>query len=323
MSIPLWAWAALVAAIGAMAALDLVAVGRGGRTVGLREAAVWSVIWVAVGLGFALVLWPWLGADAAGEYLSGYLVERSLSIDNVFVFALLFGYFAVPRALQGRALLWGILMALVLRAGVIAGGAALLDTLTFAVYAFGAFLVLTGLNLARHRSSGLHPEESRLLRLVRRVVPTSEGYEGTRLLVRRGGRWLATPLLVALLAIATADVVFAVDSIPAIFAVTRVAFLVFAANAFALLGMRALYFLLADAMSRFVHLQAGLAAILVLVGVKMLLADVWHPPTWIPLLAIAAILAVAIFTSLRATRPGARAQLSGGGRSTSTGHGAC
>src|SRR5439155_20856717 len=139
MSIPPWAWVALVAAIAAMAALDLIAVGRGGRRVGLGEAAAWSVVWIAVGLGFALVLWPWLGGEAAGEYLSGYLVERSLSIDNVFVFALLFGYFAVPRELQGRALLWGILMALALRAGVIAAGAVLLDTLAFAVYAFGAF----------------------------------------------------------------------------------------------------------------------------------------------------------------------------------------
>jgi tellurite resistance protein TerC len=302
MSIPLWAWAALVAAIAGMAALDLVAVGRGGRAMGLREAVAWSVVWIAVGLAFALVLWPWLGGEAAGEYLSGYLVERSLSIDNVFVFALLFGYFAVPRVLQGRALLWGILLALVLRAGVIAAGAAVLDRLSLAVYAFGAFLVLTGVNLARHRSTGMRPERSRLLRLIGRLVPTTEGYEGSRLLARRAGRWRATPLLVALLAIAAADVMFAVDSIPAIFAVTREAFLVFAANAFALLGMRALYFLLADAMSRFVYLQAGLAAILVLVGAKMLLARVWHPPVWLPLLAIAAILGAAIVTSLRATR---------------------
>jgi tellurite resistance protein TerC len=303
-SVSPWAWAALIALILVLVLVDLLVVGRGGARPGMRTAAVWSAAWIALGVGFAGLLWAWQGGDAAGAYVTGYLVEKSLSMDNVFVFALLFTYFAVPPALQARALLWGILAALVLRGAFILAGAAMLDAVSWTIYLFGAFLVITGIRLARHTDVEVHPERNPLLRLLRRALPVTEGYEGDRVLVRREGMVMATPLLAVLVSVAAADIMFAVDSIPAIFAVTRESFLVFAANAFALLGLRALYFLLAGAMSRFVHLQVGLAAVLILVGAKMLASDLWHPPAWASLLAVVAIIGTSIATSLRATRPG-------------------
>jgi tellurite resistance protein TerC len=293
-----WVWAAFIAFLVAVIAVDLFLFHRGPGSPSLAEAGWWSAIWLALGIGFALVVWPWMGSQAAGEYIAGYTIERALSIDNVFVFALLIGFFAVPSGEQHRVLLWGVVAALLLRAGFIAGGLALLDAFHWMIYVFGGLLLFTGIRMATHTNEEVHPEQNPVLRLIRRVVPTTSDYRGRRLAVREGGRWLATPLLAVLLAVAVTDVVFAVDSIPAVFAVTRDPFIVFASNAMAVLGLRALYFLLAGMLSRFRYLQVGLAVVLVLVGAKMLASDFVHVPIWASLLMICAVIGGAIVLSL-------------------------
>jgi tellurite resistance protein TerC len=293
-----WVWAAFIAFLFVVIAVDLFLFHRGSGSPTLAEAGWWSGVWIALGLGFALVLVPWMGPGAAGEYIAGYAIERALSIDNVFVFALLIGFFAVPAGEQHRVLLWGVVAALVLRAGFIAGGLALLDAFHWMIYVFGAVLLFTGIRMATHRNDEVQPEQNPVLRAIRRFVPTTSGYRGRRLAVHEGGRWLATPLLAVLMAVAITDVVFAVDSIPAVFAVTRDPFIVFASNAMAVLGLRALYFLLAGMLSRFRYLQVGLAVVLVLVGAKMLAADLVHVPIWLSLVTICAVIGGAIGLSL-------------------------
>jgi tellurite resistance protein TerC len=268
------AWTLLIVAIVAMLAVDFVLFGRRGIT--FRSSAVWSVAWIAIGVGFTGVMVAWQGREAAGEYLSGYVIERSLSIDNVFVFAVIFTTLAVPLSRRARLLSIGIVMALVLRAIFIVVGAALLDAFHPTIYLFGALLVATGVKLYRHQGEEIHPERNVVLRLMRRFWPQAS---------------LTAAVIVTL---ATTDLIFAIDSIPAIFAVTDDAFIVFAANAFALLGLRSLYFLLDGMMDRFAYLTHGLAVILVFVGFKMLLIDLWKIPTWLSLLVILAILAAAI-----------------------------
>ncbi len=275
-------WAALVAAILVFLTIDFLLFGRRGIT--FRSSVAWSVFWLALGLSFTFVMGAWQGSGAAGEYLSGYLIERSLSIDNIFVFALIFASFAVPASQQGRLLSIGILMALVMRAVFIAAGAALLDAFHFTIYLFGLLLVATGIKLARHSSEEVHPERNVVLRMLKRVWP---------------GVTITVAVVVVL---ATTDLIFAIDSIPAIFAITDDAFIVFAANAFALLGLRSLYFLLAGMMDRFAYLTHGLAIVLVWVGAKMLLTDVWKIPTWLSLLVIVLVLAGAIGLSFLRTR---------------------
>ncbi len=305
MDVPIWAWAATVAVILSMLLLDLFVFHRNAHEVSMREAAVTSAVWITLGLSFAgVVAWAW-GATAAGEYLAGYLIEKSLSVDNIFVFALLLSYFAVPKENQHRVLFWGVLGALVFRAIFIAAGATLLDTFSWTIYVFGAFLVLTGVKMARHDGGEVHPDRNPVLRVVRRLVPLTPEYHGQRFFVKDGVRRLATPMLAVLVAIETTDVLFAVDSIPAIFAVTDEPFLVFTSNAFAILGLRALYFLLAGMMNRFVYLKLGLAGVLVFVGAKMLVSGVYHLPVWASLLVIAGILATSVVASLRATRESA------------------
>ena len=306
MDVSLWAWAAVLAVIIAMLSVDLLA-HRGAHVVSLREAGAWSAGWLSLGLAFGGVVWWAYGAQAGGEYFAGYLIEKSLAVDNIFVFALIFSYFAVPREYQHRVLFLGVLGALVFRAVFIAGGAVLLEQFHWVLYLFGAFLVLTGIKMYRHRSQHIDPARNPVLRLSRRLVPSTPEYHGSRFWVRRTGRWVATPLFFVLVLVETTDIVFAVDSIPAIFAVTDDPFLVFTSNAFAILGLRALYFLLADLMHRFVHLKAGLAAILVFVGAKMLLIDVVKVPVALSLAVIAGCVTVAVVASLRATRP--RAEL--------------
>jgi tellurite resistance protein TerC len=292
-------WAGLGVVVAVMLAIDLLVFARGHKP-SLRESAAWSAVWLAVALAFGAALWAWEGGQAGSEYLAGYLLERSLSLDNVFVFAVILGYFAVPAAVQATVLSWGIALALVLRLGFILVGAALLDAFHITFYAFGALLLYTAYKLARHDDSARDPASNPALRLLRRRVPMTDGYDGSRLTVRRAGRRVATPLLAVFVVVATTDVVFAVDSIPAIFAVTREAFIVFAANAFAMLGLRALYFLLVGMMDRFVYLSHGLALILAFIGAKMLLIDVWHPPIWLSLAVIAIVLAATAVLSLRA-----------------------
>ncbi len=301
MDVPLWAWGAVLAVIVVMLAVDLLA-HRKAHVVSVREAAVWSAVWVSLGLAFGGVVWWAYGAQAGGEYFAGYLIEKSLAVDNVFVFALIFTYFAVPREYQHRVLFYGVLGALVFRAVFIAGGVVLIENFAWILYVFGAFLVLTGWKMFSHRNDEMDPSRNPVLRLVRRWVPSTDEYDGQKFWVRRAGRWVATPLFTVLVLVETTDIIFAVDSIPAIFAVTQDPFLVFTSNAFAILGLRAMYFLLADLMHRFVHLKAGLAAILVFVGVKMLLLDVWKVPIWLSLTVIATSITVAVVASLRATR---------------------
>ena len=302
MDVPFWAWAATVAVIVGMLLLDLLVFHRNAHEVTMREAAITSSVWITLGLSFAgVVAWAW-GATAAGEYLAGYLIEKSLSIDNIFVFALLLSYFAVPAENQHRVLFWGVLGALVFRAIFIVAGAALLENFSWTIYVFGAFLVLTGIKMARHGGGEVHPDRNPVLRIVRRFVPLMTEYHGQRFFVKKDLKRFATPMLAVLVAIETTDILFAVDSIPAIFAVTDEPFLVFTSNAFAILGLRALYFLLAGMMSRFVYLKLGLAAVLVFVGAKMLISNVYHLPVWASLLVIAAVLTTSVLASLRATR---------------------
>ena len=301
MDVPFWAWAAVLAVIVAMLAVDLFA-HRTAHVVSVREAALWSALWVGLGLGFGGVVWWAYGPQAGGEYYAGYLIEKSLAVDNVFVFALIFTYFAVPREYQHRVLFYGVLGALVFRAIFIAGGAVLIENFAWILYVFGAFLVYTGWKMFRHRDDQLAPSRNPALRWVRKRVPSTEEYHGQKFWVRSAGRWVATPLFFVLVMVETTDIIFAVDSIPAIFAVTQEPFLVFTSNAFAILGLRAMYFLLADLMHRFVFLKAGLAVILVFVGTKMLLLDVWKVPIWLSLTVIGASIAVAVAASLRATR---------------------
>jgi tellurite resistance protein TerC len=301
MDVPFWAWAAVLAVIVAMLAVDLFA-HRTAHVVSVREAALWSALWVGLGLGFGAVVWWAYGAQAGGEYYAGYLIEKSLAVDNVFVFALIFTYFAVPREYQHRVLFYGVLGALVFRAIFIAGGAVLIENFAWILYVFGAFLVYTGWKMFRHRDDQLDPSRNPVLRWAKKRVPSTEEYHGQKFWVRSAGRWVATPLFFVLVMVETTDIIFAVDSIPAIFAVTQEPFLVFTSNAFAILGLRAMYFLLADLMHRFVFLKAGLAVILVFVGTKMLLLDVWKVPIWLSLTLIGASIAVAVAASLRATR---------------------
>ncbi|HQR25421.1 MAG TPA: TerC family protein [Nocardioides sp.] len=301
MDVPFWAWAAVLAVILAMLAVDLLA-HRTAHVVSVKEAATWSAVWVTLGLAFGGVVWWAYGARAGGEYFAGYLIEKSLAIDNVFVFALIFTYFAVPREYQHRVLFYGVLGALVFRAVFIAGGTVLIENFAWILYLFGAFLVFTGWKMFRHRHDEMDPSRNPVLRLVRRRVPSTDEYHGQKFWVKKGGRWLATPLFTVLVLVETTDIIFAVDSIPAIFAVTQEPFLVFTSNAFAILGLRAMYFLLADLIHRFVYLKTGLAAILVFVGVKMLLLDVYKVPIWLSVTVIATSITLAVVASLRATR---------------------
>jgi TerC family integral membrane protein len=298
MEFDLWVWAAFGAMVVTLLVVDLVAFGRRGEEVTLRRAVAWSIAWTVLGVAFAGLLWAWQGQEPAGEYLAGFVIEKSLSIDNLFVFALIFAYFGVPAAQQRRVIFWGIVGAIVLRGIFILAGAALLDTFHYTIYAFGAFLVFTGIRMARHSETEIHPERNPVLKLLGRILPLTPSYHGDRLTVRDGGRRLATPLLAALAAVATFDVVFAVDSIPAIFAVTDEMFIVYAANAFSLLGLAALYFVLAGMLGRFRYLNLGLATVLVFVGLKMTLADVLHIPIYVSLAVIIGTLAAAIGASL-------------------------
>ncbi len=266
-----------------------------------RAAAVESAVWIALGLSFALVMLWWQGGTAAGEYLAGYLIEKSLSVDNVFVWAVIFSYFGVPREYQFRVLFWGIFGALVLRSIFIFAGVALIESFDWILYLFGAFLLYTAVKIARHGGAEVHPDKNPALRLVRRVVPSTADYDGQKLFTRRSGALLATPLFAVLVLIETTDVVFAVDSIPAILAVSRQEFIVFASNAFAILGLRALYFCLAGMAGRFRYLNVGLGVVLGLVGAKMLIADLYHF-TWASLAVIVVVLSVAIAASARADR---------------------
>ena len=297
-----WQWAAFVALVAVLLLVDVLIIHRRPHAVSLKEAAIESAVWISIGTAFTLVILGWQGGQAAGEYLAGYLIEKSLSIDNVFVWAVLLSYFKVPPQFQFRVLFWGIFGALVLRAIFIFAGVALIERFDFVLYVFGALLLYSAYKIARHREAEVDPEHSLVLRAVRKLVPSTPDYDGQKLFTRENGKRLATPLFAVLIMIESTDVVFAVDSIPAILAVSREPFIVFSSNAFAILGLRALYFLLAGMAGRFRYLNLGLGVILAFVGVKMLIAEFYHFPTFASLAVIAIVLTVAIVASLRADK---------------------
>lgn len=302
MDASIWLWAGVIGFIVIMLLIDLLIFQREAHEVSMSEAIKWSCFWVFCGLTFGGIVFLIGGSKPAGEYMAGYLIEKSLSIDNIFIFALILSYFAVPLKYQHRVLFFGVLGALVLRAIFIVLGSAILENFAWAIYFFGALLVVTGLKLAVQKETEVHPERNLILRLVRRISPMTSDYRGEAFVVKEAGKWIATPLLAVLIVIETTDVVFAIDSIPAIFAITQDTFIVFTSNAFAILGLRALYFVFAGAMGRFVYLKIGLAVILVFVGIKMLISDLYHIPIGLSLGFIALALTVSIVASLRATR---------------------
>jgi tellurite resistance protein TerC len=300
LDISIGTWAILGAIILAMLAFDLFVYARG-HIPSVRENSLWSIGWILVALAFGAILWAWQGSEAGSQYLAGYLLERSLSLDNLFVFAVILSYFAVPgEKVQGKVLAWGIMLALGLRLIFIMIGAALLDAFHITFYAFGALLLYTAWKLARHDDTEIEPEHNPLLKQLRKRITITDHYDGDKLFTKENGKRVATPLLAVFVVIASTDILFAVDSIPAIFAVTQESFIVFAANAFALIGLRALYFLLVGLMDRFVYLTQGLAVILAFIGAKMLLIDVWHVPIWLSLAVIAGTLAITAALSMRA-----------------------
>ena len=312
---PTWAWVGFTALVVLLLVLDLFAFARGSREISFRRATALSVFWIAVALIFGVAVWVVAGPQRGGEYFAGYIIEKSLSVDNVFVFALIFSYFAVPARYQYKVLFWGVVGALVLRGVFVLAGAGLLERYDWMIYVFGVFLIYTGIRMALHRDAKVHPERNPLLRLLRRLVPMTQDFEGEGFFVRRGpgrGKRYATPLLAVIVVVMTTDVVFAVDSIPAIFAITSSTFVVWTANAFAVLGLRPLYFMLAGMIERFVYLQAGLSVVLVFVGLKFVISDlVGKVPIWVSLPFIATVVAASILASLWKTRGKGRGVLPG------------
>jgi tellurite resistance protein TerC len=310
MSVPLWAWLAFVAVVALLLAVDLLA-HRGSAVIGFREAARWSGIWVGASLAFALVIGLSLGVDPAVQFTTAWLLEKSLSVDNLFVFALIFGYFRVPRAHQHRVLFYGVLGALLMRGVFLAAGVAVVSRFAVVLFAFGAILLYSAIKLLRENDESVDPGKSLAVRLVRKLVPMTDEYHGAAFFVRQAGVRVGTPLLAVVVAIEAADLVFAVDSVPAVLAVSDSAFVVYTSNAFAILGLRALYFLLAGLLDRFVHLGKALAVILAFVGVKLVLqaghktisSAIPEVPSLLSLGVIVVVLGVAVLASLGGGRP--------------------
>jgi tellurite resistance protein TerC len=295
-------WIALPVVVLTALILDLFVFHRSDKEIPTREAFIWTGIWAGLGIAFGVAIWVMLGPTVGTEFFTGYLVEYSLSIDNVAVFAILFAALAVPNELRYRALFWGVIMAIVLRGILIGIGGALLETFWWMPFIFGAFLIITGIRMARHTDTTEHPEDSKILTLMQRVIPMTEDFRGSSMTVKENGKRLFTPLFVALLALAFFDLMFAVDSVPAIYAITDDPFIVLAANAFALLGLRTLYFAIATSLERFVYLQPTLAIVLGWVGFKMIISHWFHMPPLISLGVILTILGIGIFASVRANR---------------------
>ena len=295
-------WLVLAGVVVGVLLLDLFVFHREAHEVSIREAAAWSLVWIGLGLAFGGFVWLTRGAQSGGEYLAGYLIEKSLSMDNVFVFAMVFGYFAVPARYQHRVLFWGVVGAIVFRAVFIAAGTTLLDAFHFLIYGFGLLLLVTGIRMARSSGHAVDPSRNPILRLVNRLVPSTPDYHGQRFFVRHAGKLVATPLFAVLVVVEASDIMFAIDSIPAIFAITTDPFIVFSSNAFAILGLRSLYFLLAGMLHRFRYLKLGLAALLVFAGAKILVSGFWKMPVALSIAVIVGILGAAIVASLLATR---------------------
>lgn len=296
-----WHWPALLGILGVMLLVDILVVHRKAHEVHTREAAIESVVWISFGLLFGLVILWEFGTAAAGEYMGGYLIEKSLSVDNVFVWAVLFAHFQVPKMYQHRVLFWGIFGALAMRIGFIFAGVAIINSFKITLIFFGLFLLYSGIKLLQSHDEGFDPSKSRAMQIFHRFVPSTDELDGQKLWTVKNGRRLATPLLAVLVLVEITDVIFAIDSVPAVLAVTNEQYIAFASNAFAILGLRALYFLLADMRDRFQYLQTGLGIILAFVGVKMTISYWWHMPIAISLSVIALILTVSIVASIKST----------------------
>lgn len=299
-------WAGFIVFVLAMLAIDLGVFHRKAHEVSLKEAAAWSAVWVAFAAVFNVCVYLWFGAERALEFTAGYLIEKALAVDNIFVFVIIFTAFAIPAIYQHRVLFWGVLGALVMRAVFILAGGAFLQRFHWAIYVFGAILAITGIKLLVQRNQEIHPERNPLVRAFQKLFPVTHELHGDRFTILRDGRRFATPLLLALVAVEVTDLIFAVDSIPAIFAITSDPFIVFTSNIFAILGLRSLYFLLAGIINKFAYLKIGLSFVLIFVGVKMLLMDVYKVPIGLSLGIIASILGLSIAVSL--LRPPAAVQ---------------
>lgn len=304
MDVSIIAWLAVLGVVLVMLVVDLF-MHRDAHEISVREAGIWTGIWIALGLAVGGVIWWYYGGEFGMQYLTAYVVEKSLAIDNVFVWAVIFTYFAIPARYQHRILFYGVLGALIMRAIFIALGSVLVSNFSWVLYLFGAFLVFTGFKMLQTRNDNSHgnPENSRLLRLFKRLVPSTEERQGDKFFIRVDGKRLATPLLAALVVVEVTDLIFAVDSIPAVFAVTQEPFLVFASNALAILGLRSMYFLLADLIHRFIYLKLGLSLVLIWVGVKMLVGhSLVSIPTVLSLGIVISILGISIAASIIRTR---------------------
>ncbi|MCS7186009.1 MAG: TerC family protein [Armatimonadetes bacterium] len=297
-----WAWLIFLSAVLVMLGVDLGIFHRKAHLPSFREAAIWSVVWIVAALIFNGIVWVWLGHQKALEFFTGYLVEKALSADNIFVFAVLFNYFAVPPEYRHRVLFWGVLGAIVFRLTFILAGTALLKKFHWVIYIFGIIVIVSGIKLLMRKEEEIHPERNPVLRLARKFLPITPNYHGQKFFVQLDGKWMATPLMLVLLVVESTDIVFAIDSIPAIFAITRDPFIVFTSNVCAILGLRALYFLLEGMIRLFRYLDEGLAIILVFIGVKMLVSEFYKIPTWVALGFVAAVLTITIVLSLMAER---------------------
>ncbi len=302
LDIPGWTWPATIVVIVVLLLFDILLLNRHAHAPTLRRAAIETIGWVAVGVTFGVVVIAGFGSRAGGEWFSGYLIEYSLSIDNVFVWALILAYFKVPAQYQRRVLFWGVFGALVLRAAFIFAGVALITRFEWMLFIFGAFLLYTAGKLLFSDDAAVDPAESRFLKVVRRFVPTTPDLHGQKMFIRASGKLHATPLFAVLLLVEATDVLFAVDSVPAVLAVSKEQFIVFTSNAFAIMGLRSLYFMLADMHARFSYLQQGLATILAFVGVKMIISRWYHIATPVSLLVIVLVLVASVSFSLRRTR---------------------
>lgn len=300
-------WAGFIVFVLIMLAIDLGVFHKKAHEVSLKEAGIWSLVWIALAAVFNVGVYVWFGSQRALEFTTGYVIEKALAVDNIFVFVVVFSTFAVPAIYQHRVLFWGVIGALIMRAGFIFAGGAFLQRFHWAIYVFGALLALTGVKLLIQRNQVMRPEENLLVRWFKRIFPTTTEPHGDKFIVRKNGRRYATPLLLALVAVEVTDLIFAVDSIPAIFAVTTDPFIVFTSNIFAILGLRSLYFVLAGIITKFVYLKVGLSFVLVFVGAKMLLMDVYKVPIAASLGVIAGILGLSILASM--VRPPSRARV--------------
>ena len=294
----LWLWVGFNVFILAMLAVDLGLLNRKAHEISAREASIWSGVCAALALCFSGILYWWHGSKPALEFLTGFVIEWSLSVDNIFVFVLVFTFFGVPRSVQHRVLFWGVLGALVLRGTLIGAGTFLIARFEWVMYIFGAFLVITGIRMAFQDNESVEPDKNPVIKLIRRILPVTDTYDGAKFFKKIGARWWATPLFVVLAVVETTDLVFALDSIPAIFAITKDPFIVYTSNVFAILGLRSLYFVLADVIDRFHLLQIGLSVVLTFVGVKMLVEKWYHIPIAASLGVVGGVLAIAVIASL-------------------------